>query len=133
MPTLNETFSVSAADHAWSVISDLNQLVPCVPGARVATADGPDSVPCTASATRRCPPSSSTAGRRRSRSASEATACEREVRVRRMTRCARGGLTPGQRAVIARELDSGGPRHQLTLARRLGVRPSVIRRVADGC
>ena len=45
---------------------------------------------------------------------------------------ARGGLTPGQRAVIARELDAGGPRHQLALARRLGVRPDVIRRVADG-
>lgn len=45
---------------------------------------------------------------------------------------ARGGLTPGQRAVIARELDSGGPRHQLALARRLGVRPSIVRRVAGG-
>lgn len=45
---------------------------------------------------------------------------------------ARGGLTPGQRAVIARELDAGGPRHQLALARRLGVRPSVVRRVAAG-
>lgn len=44
MPTLNETFSVSDANHAWSVISDLNQLVPCVPGARVASADSPDSV-----------------------------------------------------------------------------------------
>ena len=45
---------------------------------------------------------------------------------------ARGRLTPGQRAVITRELDSGGPRHQLALARRLGVRPSVISRVTDG-
>jgi hypothetical protein len=45
---------------------------------------------------------------------------------------ARGGLTPGQRAVIARELDAGGPRRQLALARRLGVRPSVVRRFADG-
>ena len=44
MPTLNETFSVSDPDHAWGVISDLNQLVPCVPGARVASADGPQSV-----------------------------------------------------------------------------------------
>jgi carbon monoxide dehydrogenase subunit G len=44
MPTLSESFSVSDANHAWSVISDLNQLVPCVPGARVASADGPDSV-----------------------------------------------------------------------------------------
>jgi uncharacterized protein len=44
MPTLNETFSVSNPDHAWDVISDLNQLVPCVPGARVASADSPQSV-----------------------------------------------------------------------------------------
>jgi carbon monoxide dehydrogenase subunit G len=44
MPTLNETFSVTDADRAWSVISDLNHLVPCVPGARVASADGPESV-----------------------------------------------------------------------------------------
>lgn len=45
---------------------------------------------------------------------------------------ARAGLTPGQRAVVARELDAGGPRRQMALARRLGVRPSVVRRVADG-
>ena len=44
MPTLNETFSVSDPDHAWSVISDLSKLVPCVPGARVASADSPQSV-----------------------------------------------------------------------------------------
>ncbi len=44
MPTLNDTFSVSDPDHAWSIISDLNKLVPCVPGARVASADGPQSV-----------------------------------------------------------------------------------------
>jgi len=44
MPTLNETFPVSNADHAWSVISDLNKLVPCVPGAKVASADSPESV-----------------------------------------------------------------------------------------
>ena len=44
MPTLNETFAVSDPDHAWSVISDLNKLVPCVPGARVASADSPRSV-----------------------------------------------------------------------------------------
>jgi hypothetical protein len=42
MPTLNETFAVSDANHARSVISALNQLVRCVPGARVASADGPD-------------------------------------------------------------------------------------------
>jgi carbon monoxide dehydrogenase subunit G len=44
MPTLNETFSVSNPDHAWSIISDLNKLVPCVPGAKVASADSPESV-----------------------------------------------------------------------------------------
>ncbi len=44
MPTLNETFSVSNPDHAWSVVSDLNKLVPCVPGARVTSADSPQSV-----------------------------------------------------------------------------------------
>ena len=44
MPTLNETFSVSNPDHAWSIISDLNKLVPCVPGAKVVSADSPESV-----------------------------------------------------------------------------------------
>ena len=44
MPTLNETFSVSNPDHAWSVISDLNKLVPCVPGAKVVSADSPSAV-----------------------------------------------------------------------------------------
>ena len=44
MPTLNETFSVSSPDHAWSIISDLNKLVPCVPGAKVVSADSPESV-----------------------------------------------------------------------------------------
>ncbi len=44
MPTLNETFSVSNPDHAWSVVSDLNKLVPCVPGARITSADSPQSV-----------------------------------------------------------------------------------------
>jgi carbon monoxide dehydrogenase subunit G len=44
MTTLNETFVVTDPDHAWSVISDLNQLVPCVPGARVASADSAQSV-----------------------------------------------------------------------------------------
>jgi uncharacterized protein len=39
VPTLNETFSVSDPDHAWGVISDLNKLVPCVPGAKVLSAD----------------------------------------------------------------------------------------------
>ncbi len=44
MPTLNESFPVSNEDHAWSIISDLNKLVPCVPGARVVSADSPSAV-----------------------------------------------------------------------------------------
>jgi carbon monoxide dehydrogenase subunit G len=44
MLTLNETFSVPDADHAWNVITDLNTLVPCVPGARVKAATGPQDV-----------------------------------------------------------------------------------------
>jgi len=44
MATLNETFAVPNADHAWSIVSDLNKLVPCVPGARVVSADSPSSV-----------------------------------------------------------------------------------------
>jgi carbon monoxide dehydrogenase subunit G len=44
MPTLNETFPVSDADHVWGVISDLNTLIPCVPGARVASSEGTDAV-----------------------------------------------------------------------------------------
>ncbi|MEA2130606.1 MAG: uncharacterized protein QOJ85_3497 [Solirubrobacteraceae bacterium] len=44
MATLNETFAVSNPDHAWSIVSDLNKLVPCVPGAQVVSADSPSSV-----------------------------------------------------------------------------------------
>jgi carbon monoxide dehydrogenase subunit G len=44
MATLNETFAVPDADHAWSIVSDLNKLVPCVPGARVVSADSPSAV-----------------------------------------------------------------------------------------
>lgn len=44
MPTLNETFPVSNADAAWGIISDLNKLVPCVPGATVVSSDSPQSV-----------------------------------------------------------------------------------------
>lgn len=44
MPTLNESFAISNPDHAWSIVSDLNKLVPCVPGARVVSADSPTSV-----------------------------------------------------------------------------------------
>ena len=44
MASLNETFSVPNPDHAWSIVSDLNKLVPCVPGAKVISADSPESV-----------------------------------------------------------------------------------------
>ena len=44
MLTLNETFAVPDADQAWSVINDLAMLVPCVPGARVKSVDGPLAV-----------------------------------------------------------------------------------------
>lgn len=39
---------------------------------------------------------------------------------------AREGFTPGERATIARELSSGGPRRQLALAKRLGRAPAQI-------
>ena len=38
---VQEKFSVSNPDHAWGVISDVNKLVGCVPGAKVISADGP--------------------------------------------------------------------------------------------
>jgi carbon monoxide dehydrogenase subunit G len=38
---LKESFTVSNPDHAWGVISDVNKLVPCVPGAKVISADSP--------------------------------------------------------------------------------------------
>jgi carbon monoxide dehydrogenase subunit G len=41
MPTLNESFEVPNPDQSWAVISDLNKLVPCVPGAKVLSADSP--------------------------------------------------------------------------------------------
>ncbi len=44
MPKLNETFEVPNPDNTWDVITDLNKLVPCVPGGRVVSADSPDSV-----------------------------------------------------------------------------------------
>ncbi len=44
MLTLNETFAVPDADHAWSVITDLSTLVPCVPGASVKSVAGPQDV-----------------------------------------------------------------------------------------
>ncbi|MGH2948186.1 MAG: hypothetical protein ACRDPC_18355, partial [Solirubrobacteraceae bacterium] len=44
---------------------------------------------------------------------------------------ARGRLTPGQRAAVARELPTGGPGRELALARRLGLPPATIRRVSN--
>jgi carbon monoxide dehydrogenase subunit G len=38
---LKESFTVSNPDQAWGVISDVNKLIPCVPGAKVVSADGP--------------------------------------------------------------------------------------------
>jgi len=37
---LKESFTVSDPDQAWGVISDVNKLVPCVPGAKIISADG---------------------------------------------------------------------------------------------
>jgi carbon monoxide dehydrogenase subunit G len=44
MLTLNETFAAPDADHAWSVVNDLDTLVSCVPGARVKSVDSPQAV-----------------------------------------------------------------------------------------
>lgn len=44
MPTLNESFSVPNPSQTWAIVSDLNKLVPCVPNARVVSADSPSSV-----------------------------------------------------------------------------------------
>jgi carbon monoxide dehydrogenase subunit G len=44
MPTLNESFSVPNPSQTWAIVSDLNKLVPCVPGARVVSADSPSAV-----------------------------------------------------------------------------------------
>ena len=38
---LQEKFTVSDPDHAWEVVSDVGKLVPCVPGAKVVSAEGP--------------------------------------------------------------------------------------------
>jgi carbon monoxide dehydrogenase subunit G len=38
---VQEKFSVSNADHAWDVVSDVSKLVGCVPGAKVVSAEGP--------------------------------------------------------------------------------------------
>ncbi|MDP1846845.1 MAG: SRPBCC domain-containing protein, partial [Solirubrobacteraceae bacterium] len=44
MLTLNETFAAPDADHAWSVVNDLDALVSCVPGAHVKSVEGPQAV-----------------------------------------------------------------------------------------
>jgi carbon monoxide dehydrogenase subunit G len=36
---LQEKFSVSDPDHAWGIVSDVNKLIPCVPGAKVVSAE----------------------------------------------------------------------------------------------
>ncbi|MDQ3677117.1 MAG: SRPBCC domain-containing protein [Actinomycetota bacterium] len=37
---INESFDVPNPDQAWGVITDINKLIPCVPGASVTSADG---------------------------------------------------------------------------------------------
>ncbi len=39
MPTLTESFTVPNAQQSWAVITDLNKLIPCVPGAKVLDGD----------------------------------------------------------------------------------------------
>jgi uncharacterized protein len=41
MPVLNESFSVANGAATWGVITDLNKLIPCVPGAKVLSAESP--------------------------------------------------------------------------------------------
>jgi carbon monoxide dehydrogenase subunit G len=36
---VKESFTVSDPDQAWGVISDVNKLIPCVPGAKIVSAD----------------------------------------------------------------------------------------------
>jgi carbon monoxide dehydrogenase subunit G len=38
---VSESFTVSDPDQAWSVVSDVSKLVPCVPGAKIVDAEGP--------------------------------------------------------------------------------------------
>jgi carbon monoxide dehydrogenase subunit G len=37
---VKESFTVSDPDQAWGVISDVNKLIPCVPGAKIVSAEG---------------------------------------------------------------------------------------------
>ena len=39
---LQEKFTVSDADAAWGIVTDVSKLVPCVPGAKVVSADSPE-------------------------------------------------------------------------------------------
>ena len=41
MPQLKESFQVSNPDQAWGVVTDVNKLIPCVPGAKIVDAEGP--------------------------------------------------------------------------------------------
>jgi uncharacterized protein len=38
---VKESFTVSDPDQAWGVVKDINKLIPCVPGAKVLSADSP--------------------------------------------------------------------------------------------
>jgi len=38
---VNESFTVSDSDQAWGIVSDVNKLVPCVPGAKILSAESP--------------------------------------------------------------------------------------------
>lgn len=41
MTQIKESFTVSNADQAWGVVTDVNKLIPCVPGAKITSAEGP--------------------------------------------------------------------------------------------
>jgi len=41
MTQMKESFKVSNPDQAWGVVTDVNKLIPCVPGAKILSADGP--------------------------------------------------------------------------------------------
>jgi carbon monoxide dehydrogenase subunit G len=40
MTQLKESFTVSDPDQAWGVVSDINKVIACVPGAKVLSAEG---------------------------------------------------------------------------------------------
>jgi carbon monoxide dehydrogenase subunit G len=41
MPVLTESFSVPNGAQSWAVVTDLNKLIPCVPGAKVTATESP--------------------------------------------------------------------------------------------